>query len=409
MRKKSGVSLIIAIIFVSVLMLVTAGLAEVNLAAIKNRANKTWSDRAKDLSAGALELAYYFADGKVGANATSEDAKNDGTFKKTWDEYTAFLQPLGVECADCAGFRIIGRSEASKNEGLLQIGDSGSLYYSVPAAYMDGGEIKGTGSAAEKCENPTDADDPCHWNRIYVNDIVDVPLYYMDSSGVKSLSKTDKFKLRVRAPCENYKDNCATNERVELYPKAVSKNEYATAPFGDPKKDKVLIQWLIRGLDNSGETLFARDVLDKDTKKRPLPSDNTTPDSKNFVGLNTEISGGRINDANEALSPASLPLSNFIMLEQYYWGMYANKGLGKIWEFIKNLSKPTLRLNLIGQPRKLNNESVPYLEYQILTDKPIADSKVTLFGWAEIADSYKEFKAEKYLPIMEGGLVLGNL
>lgn len=409
----SGVSLIVAIIFVSVLMLLTANLAQVTITTIQNISNADFSQKTQYIAFGASDIAYQFS----ADNALGKNAEINGS-SEPYDElndYIDFLEKFSVSCADCVGFRVIGSGEKNPNGnyGLLKIGGTGSEYFSVPSAYIDENSVTvGTGNAAAKCENPDDADDPCHWNRIYVNDTVDVPLYYVDESGItQKLGENDKFKLRVRAPkCEDPMAPECANGRIELYPEVISNQvEYDAHPeysYNDPKKDKVLIQWLISDLD-TGETLFANDNLVKNkfgnNTRRPFPN-NSKPEL--FAGNNTEISGGRINDANDD----SLILKNFIVWEQDHKGMDLKKIDISINDFLKNLTKPTLRLNLIGQPRKQSDQSsVPYLEYQILADEPIADSKVTLFGWATISDFYKKFKVEKYLPKTGGGFVLGNL
>ena len=92
-------------------------------------------------------------------------------------------------------------------------------------------------------------------------------------------------------------------------------------------------------------------------------------------------------------------------------------------------SKLPLKLyfNLVGTPRRedsgdsdanpalefakdqLNNSKyfLPYLEYQILTDEPIADSKTSLFGWAEISDFYKTSDGKRTFPVTTSPLFLG--
>ena len=64
-----------------------------------------------------------------------------------------------------------------------------AFYYSVPAAYKDDkGNLKSTGSAASECKDVENADDPCHWNKLYPDDATEIPLY-IESSGAMAFRK----------------------------------------------------------------------------------------------------------------------------------------------------------------------------------------------------------------------------
>ncbi|MBI4994174.1 hypothetical protein HZC21_00810 [Candidatus Peregrinibacteria bacterium] len=412
-KQHEGVSLIVATLFASALMLASAGLAEVMIQITRERADSNHSKMAENLVDSVIGAAASAASEKgVGANINSEDLSDGdlaGIFKNAgW---------IGVEnCADinpdpsvkkrCLGFRVIGRTEEAARFALPSININSPTFYSVPAAYYDDAKKKiiGTGNASEECKDFGNADDPCYWNKIYVG------------------------------------------ERIELYPKVVSfaeyKNPIKNYPYANPKKDPVLLQWIISDLAGAkDESLMASEDIDNQYDKRPYPKSDDPEDEFFFVGKNTEISGGRINDAANYPSNSDLILNNFIVLESHHKAkdLDYNKDDPEIGDAIVDLGKPigatenplpTLRLNLVGQPRQrkpfdinkgydsdlssedLNDFSlfVPYLEYQILTTgEPIADSKKTFSSWAQLGDFYKKSKGFKALPVTEGGFTLGNL
>ena len=74
LKQREGVSLIIAVIFVSALMLASAGLAEVFIQSARERADSNHSDMSNYLAESVLEFARYEASEKgIGANITSKD------------------------------------------------------------------------------------------------------------------------------------------------------------------------------------------------------------------------------------------------------------------------------------------------------------------------------------------------
>ncbi|MBI4994660.1 hypothetical protein HZC21_03385, partial [Candidatus Peregrinibacteria bacterium] len=157
----SGVSLIVATIFVSVMMLVAAGLAQVTIATIRNIGDFNFSEMTQYLAFGSSQIAGQFANDKP----VGENVKIDGsnaTYAEM-DDYIKFLEKFGVECGkQCVGFRVVGSAETNAQ---VKVSGLNTSFYSVPAAYKDDkGNLKSTGSAAEECADPENADDPCHWN-----------------------------------------------------------------------------------------------------------------------------------------------------------------------------------------------------------------------------------------------------
>lgn len=408
-NNNSGVSLIVATIYTAVMMLVIASLAQVTIATIRNIGNFNFSDMTQYLAYGTSQIADQFAhDNLVGANAKIGGSSE--TYVEM-DEYIKFLEKFGVDCTKpCVGFRVVGSAESNAKVSGLN-----TSYYSVPAAYKDGDKIKGTGSAAEECKDQGNADDPCHWNKLYLNDATEIPLY-VEGSWATAFSQ---IKIRVRSPCGEFKDS-KCGENVELYPKV---SDVQNSPFRTIEKDKVLIQWLILGGDGmvmaGDESNFNKN---KQTNVRPI-AENKSDGS--ITDENTEISSGRINNAKGA-GGGKYFLGDYIVLDEKYSGMYLDKNPISFKDLIGSKSQLKLYFNLVGTLRReddndnsdleftndqLNKSEyfLPYLEYQILTDEPIADSKTSLFGWAEISDFYKTSDGKRTFPVTTQPFVLGNL
>ncbi len=457
-RTKRGISLVIAIIYVSIFMLVIGSLTQVQLTVLGNLKNKRMEQQTEDLANMAGEL------GQLWAEAHTDGQNSSDTLAST--ELAGFTQVLYDAAADlglqnctsvsCVGFRVVGRGELYNNQPPLLSGLEGNnvRYFSVPAPIQEfdlaAGNVialRGSGDAATSCEAviQMDADDPCHWNKLYFGESVEIPLYYVDATGAVykpdfNDSGTD-IKLRMRTPCADGAATCTPGQRVELYPKITDQrpDPYLYAyrnPSDIPLMDPVLVQWLMSDASDGNETLFARGET-KPTRPpqslriRPLPIPNISED----IAINTELSAGRINDANPSLIglPSSLPLTNFIVFEKSYYGNIADVDERRerlIKDFLNQpeVARPILKLTSVAHPRKLlpgeresklfnsaevNDKSrdVPYLEYQLLVSgsTPVTDSRASVHAYAQIGDFKKTVRSGIQRPASLGGFALENL
>lgn len=418
---KKGVSLIIAIIYVSAFLLVIAGLAEANLRTIRAIGNREMQGKAEYLSQSAVELAAYWG-GAHNEGENTADILDPTERNKIFSPLYKAAKELGFancEKEKCAEFEVYSRADATQKINALN-----TSWFSAP--------IKDTGDAAKDCtmneKDPNFADDQCNWNRLYVGKSVDIPLYYKDNQGKIQILNGD-FKLRMRAPlCKDLKQEpkayCDINARLILYPNVTLLKD---KPFRNFDKDAVLVQWIISDL-NGTSSLVASDRADKrDSNLRSLTGQEQS----------TEISGGRVNDANPNTTPA-FDLTNFVVLETKYEGKNltegkkSKKGFEIIKSFIQDIAvkngKPVLHLSLVGQPRKIYDQEagdislelkgkeldnkdrdVPFLEYQLLAESPIADSKSNLRAWAELGAFRREITKEFKRAGTLGGFTLENL
>ncbi|MBI5412801.1 hypothetical protein HZA42_00455, partial [Candidatus Peregrinibacteria bacterium] len=208
LRDKSGASLMIAIVFVSFFMLVMAGMFEAQLRVSASISNMEAESKAKYLMDSAQEIAsYWAATAGVGENFGDLDANGQ---KPYLDPLYALAAELGVTncvpastAADqtpCVSIEVKGRNADEAASKVAFAGASASEYFSAP--------MKGTGDAAAACGATTadSADDACNWNRLYVGQSVEIPLYYIDASGqpvklfAAGAGSQDEFRLRMRTP-----------------------------------------------------------------------------------------------------------------------------------------------------------------------------------------------------------------
>lgn len=446
MKKKSqnpGISLLIAIVYVSAFMLVMAGLYTATSRVLQSIGNREQEAKADYLAQSAFELAsYWAATHGEGQNLSDLNAgQRDALFAPLYQAAADLgIVAVASDCQNskCVGFDVIGRSDqndVTKKVDFTPTGGGLQQVYSVP--------VRATGNAEPKCADGVgggkDSEDGCNWNKLYVGQRADIPLYYVDANGARQVLTGD-FKLRVRTPkCSVFGfagancDNNANGPRVVLYPQATASlklSNFGSYPFRNVDTDPVLIQWTIDDSINSN-FISAFDHTD-------------TYQSKNFRSIspsvqqsntnNTEISAGLINDSNpnDAPDPA-VYINDFVVLSPSLSGKDIDKNASLINTYLTNSlntgGKPVLHLSLIDQPRidddnqsitsmpsqghpsALNDPqyNVSYLEYQLLTSQaPITDTKSYLYSWAEFGGFKKEIKRELNRSVTGGGFALEN-
>ena len=116
---------------------------------------------------------------------------------------------------------------------------------------------------------------------------------------------------------------------------------------------------------------------------------------------------------------------DYIVLDEKYSGMYLDKKIS-FKDLIGSKSQLKLYFNLVGTLRReddndnsdleftndqLNKSEyfLPYLEYQILTDEPIADSKPACSDGRRYLIFIKHRTGKELFPVTTQPFVLGNL
>ena len=245
--------------------------------------------------------------------------------------------------------------------------------------------------------NLDQVDYSCNWNKLTFGsgqtDRVAVPLYY-DNGSLSGTSdivnpyfgnapKATKFYVRLRTPCkpcpeganatadqrttcnENAKKDptvCADTDRYKL--------DAGGGVNGSTYDDDIVVQWLINGLCGT-DACGLMPIADKTNSKKPYSSlyesriynNNVSPPA----GYPTVI-----HDKTDAYDTNNYPNTATIINKNIDPDASENK--------LKEMTKPvlTLFLNkpLLTEPPLKSN--IPYLEYQVLTDYPIGNSKSSL-------------------------------
>lgn len=429
-KNTSGVSLLIAIIFMCFFMLLMADMAQTQLRVIQSMRNRDIEGKVRYLAEGAQEMAALWVHtGLVGGNGSST------TEEPAMREYEQPLLDIANEAGytncnvdpanPCVGFSVQGRSLDTQTVRL-----DGVTYFSVPT--------KGTGDARSECDWPASypdqtANDGCNWNKLSMGQSVEIPLYYEDETGVRKLTLdtgTD-FKLRVRTPCydsrrlERFEATSSTCERAVLFPMVAATNFYRKID-----KDPVLVQWMITDAGGD-EALVAADAKDPDVAIHP---NERKPNSYE----NTEITGGRINDAAEFFGRPGELMDDHVVLQKVYpfraWdpdynykgnkvNMERIRGTEDIQDFVNRVPRPILRLTLVERPMRDADGvpgtdeidwndwhlNVPYLEYQLLTTGmhvSVSDTKSFVRSWAKFGDYEKHLTLNIQRPQSMSGFAM---
>lgn len=411
-----GVSLIITVLFTSFFLLIIIGLAQTTLFALRDTRDFTRLDQSFHVAHGVTDLLHYTAQQEdivgreiqgqvadtgnpspaVGPNMAEINSTrngNGGASVITALSSDAFSRKLSPSI----NYRIFARSPATLNDNL------GTSWHVVPAPSVDssGTVIGGTGNAASKCQNASDLDDPCHWNRLPVGESVQIPLFYVDDDDDEQ--RPSKFQLRIRTPCENGEINCVTSGRINLFTGTTSHHV---------RQDPTLVAWEITDA-SSRLSLTPSTDLDPNTP-------NTRDNLNNSELYASVINSARSNNYNYMALDGANPDDSGIRTSDTSFKQRINYFL----DSLSTNSKPYFHLQLSIPPKKqgwdstadttvgatssceraataLSNRKndclellIHYLEYQILVDQPIADEKRIARATVEIGDFAQTFESD---------------
>ena len=260
---------------------------------------------------------------------------------------------------------------------------------------------------------------PCNWNKIYFGETVTVPLYRLKANNIDAINPAavagdtafgggmGMFVFRVRTPCKVWNeaddDGFVCAERWEFY------NVVDTAK-NRVKTDDTIINWEISGYDKDGDIVT---MLPQNLRVNAL---NKEPDR--IEEKNSEVYEKKINEAKKNAPPSTKPSLDLYMekytvlkdknnLSSCGFGLFDNTSkcsgkdvkdyIGGIFEFLnadrfqqiparspsdiptdkdwkRTIDEPYFKFTTIYPfyTDKDQTIRIPYLEYQIITDKPIA-------------------------------------
>jgi hypothetical protein len=394
---KSGVSLLIGIVMVTILLLFGMTVSGMVVESIRQSVSVNRANQAFYAAEGALEEGLY-QNVTLGAGFTGEvtesnirlDASGAPCTENSTDpacDYpaTASYQiggqvPVGLRYNPPYGEYGIptpGTGTVGTNCDPLEADiDTSAPYFFISTTKEPNFLISNLTSITDYQRLTTDPkENPCNWNKLKVGDSVSIPLYYTtypegpDSEGIPTnvFTSGTSFSLRMRTACKNGMVYCPSADRYVLNTDPLhSDNVY--------KGNDPIVAWQVTGVNSEG-------------KQETLEGKTNTDENGLDVQNSTIIHEIKINTS-----------TNFVVLESsnplFYKGIDLNGKEGNIQNFILGavepdwsergiLDKPTLKLSVIHSLLSDDGETnVPYLEYQVLSSTnlttPPADTVQTI-------------------------------
>jgi len=268
------------------------------------------------------------------------DLKNSSFESGVEQEEVFCLTNSGTDCESDGNYTVYAEATENTYEA--------DGYYYLP--------IPGTGDAASTGEcsisEHLDADHSCNWNKIAPGDSVTIPLYHDDGTGVLSFPSDSSmgfnaWYLRVRTPCENgsLEALCDGTDRYEIN----DESNYLTT-----SNNPAVILWEFIGETGSGSVNI-------------LPDDAIGSATRNFTE-NTEIYEGII---QEDPFSSVLPIDNVVLMA--YDAASSFTGFVSIHDFVTtSYTDLYFSMNIIQALSDTSGSTIPYLEYQVVTDSSLA-------------------------------------
>ena len=436
---KSGASLVIALILSSIVMIIT-----LNQVSIMTRLLEFTS------GAQGYAMARYAADSGIELGLGAAYDKGPG-----WELASATSPMTYCFSPDGTSFTRLGPVPSdtpcpSAGRQKVQYWITGSaedMDPGAPARYIV--PPPGEGSAGENCEridNYNDPDQsvdenivkPCNWNKLHFGETVNIPLYGIDASG-NPINPPDlpdgsgpglnSLTVKIRTPCvDNPYDSvtgylkgrpdaeesewCTSSDPVVVGvgPDARPDMEDTTSGGGDPTD--IIVNWQILGdcdygPDNSNDGVCVGLAV------FPPPNPPLSGDESdiNIVAINA--GKGSVNIPYSVLGNGTLPLTRNMVNDLNTTNLpFPHEPISTILSYLtltttnqnvlfsnttsRTLNEPYLTLSVVSPLTAGNSQGqVPYLEYQLEVDQPIADSFWTVHSRGSYGNYQLSRKAKK--------------
>lgn len=410
-KNNDGFISIIAIGVFALLMIFAISLQMTVIDTLQNLKNGVNYDAARDTADSTIEYLQWKMKGFApGLNDTANCIFKNGEMDTT--DQTVVNTPVCGELAGIIGKKnatinitVKGRSDSTKDK--LASGKCGSF----SSCYVT--PIPGTGDAGKNCamykpnitiENVNNVENSltngvantdqvnysCNWNKLIFGsgqtDRVAVPLYYDEAKldGNSSVPK-NPFKdgtaknliVRLRTPCKP----CAVDANPDFQRTCDDKVKDETVCENDDRykldattSDDIVVQWLINGectengkTEACGVMPISQGVKDKNNKSIPV---SALYETKILANSKTTLNNYEIIN-NKTLTYDSNNYPSLVYLLETASALSSVKKL-------PTMDKPVLTLFLSKPLLTEKKSNIPYLEYQVLTDSPVGNSKSSL-------------------------------
>lgn len=406
---KKGVSLLVAIGISSLIIVFAIGVSKIIVSQLKSTGQTQSSNAAYYAAEAGLEIALMkMKDKEIGYNLKP----NPDSFELSIEDGGATGRTAQIEYKVENTVRDLKSTNnyAAVSSNLFLVpspwlgdADKSPCNREVPPLPANASQLTTPQLEAAALEHP------CNWNRISYGETVTIPLYYLDdanlavnpadSSGIKSLV------LKMRTPCKDGKlDNNSfecVNGRYELDVDLLN---------GDKKiieTDDTAVNWQIIAEDFNGRAVV---LLPNDQREEVSIEQGSFIRKKD---KNSEIAESKINKATASSTnkyavlldkglcnfgnrgDSSLcsgkdtenfvgSLLNFLQEKKQSSAPVPRPSNAQDWDQIKK-EKPVLKFTVIHPLTEKNTATnIPYLEYQLITDKPIASNLQIVEVSAEI-------------------------
>ncbi len=293
-------------------------------------------------------------------------------------------EKCGVFNSNCYVTPLQGTGTAGKNCAMYKPNSTGT--------------VKVDFELANSSNNLDQLNYSCNWNKLIFGsgqtDRVAVPLYY-DSAGPSGVSEivnpysgqtpaAKNLIVRLRTPCKpcavdaNPDFQRACDAAVKDETVCEDKDRYVLDTGINNKGDDVVVQWLINGECTENGKTEACGVMPIADKKNPAGF-SALYESKIY-------SNSAVGNDNKSVTPYPYSIIDNATIS------YDANAYPKLTTIIKTssdpkkinsnklsqISKPVLTLFLNKPLLTEKKSNIPYLEYQVLTDSPVGNSKSTL-------------------------------
>src|SRR3989339_57905 len=334
----------------------------------------------------------------------------------------------GTESIDVGGqvVNVVWDIKVSTNKG------DGDYFY-VP----NPGEGNAWGDCKSYENDDKEMDHPCSWNKIYVGETVNIPLWFygMDTGTtygtadgiidpaedypVSGGDKLENFYLRMRTPCVDGGED-ATCERYEFY----GDNDIYNTSI-ESNINKTIVNWEIIGQNLVDESQIYNLQANLAYNGYRTNSYVDCVYSEIFQEL-IDLSNYTTPEYCFLLNNANLSLKN-IVLSTFHSGHLNNNSVlnDTISNYLLNLStwssnnlhKPVLKLQVIDELRLqenqqdtslLKDQAIPYLEYQVMTNRPIGNARRIIEATATFGNVQEKIVWDEAQEGAMGGFGLQN-
>jgi hypothetical protein len=332
-----GLSLIFALILVSIIMVIAATMTASFL-----RASQLNQDLFRSTQ------AYYVA--RAAMEKALEDASNNGigyentaTAAASWDTTGNGTDDVTGDYAIYAQGKTLTWIDAPTTDSC-----NGVDFCYIP--------IPGTGNAGDSCDFEddsqtwyNDSDEACNWNKIVYGQTVTIPLFYTDSTGTQmnDFTSGDLFTLKIRTPESSSGTRPSLNSTLD---------------------DEVIVNWEIVAECDDGSSVDSCFITGYETL-----GSGSGPGSSS--GSDSRILGSVINGASSyaVLEEDTEGIDNLQITGVQITEFLTNSDPGHSYSAIEN---HYLKISVITPLIDSSGTSIPHLEWQLETSVPFSTTQI---------------------------------